>query len=56
MAVKSDEKQMTLNYAEQICIGRCTAKWIQGKDVIDLKIKGQIQPLLLFEQNLPWLI
>ena len=31
---------MALNYAEQVCSSRCTAKWLQSKQVIDEKIKG----------------
>ena len=38
----SSKHKMALNYAEQVCTSRCTAKWLQGKDVIDEKIKGQI--------------
>lgn len=44
---------MAMNYSEQVCMGRCINKWIQGKQVIDTKIKGQIQDPLLFQQNLP---
>ncbi len=29
-----------LNYAEQVCMSRCTNKWIQSKQVVDLKLKG----------------
>ena len=29
-----------LNYAEQVCMSRCTNKWVQAKQVVDLKLKG----------------
>ena len=37
-----EREQMAMNYSEQVCMGRCINKWIQGKQVIDTKIKGQI--------------
>ena len=55
LETKSDDgkHKMALNYMEQVCLSRCTAKWMQGKQVIDKKLKGQIQNPLLFSQNLP---
>ena len=40
--IVSEKHKMALNYAEQVCTSRCAAKWLQGKEVIDEKIKGQI--------------
>ena len=37
-----------LNASEQVCMSRCINKWIQGKQTIDQKLKGQVQGPLLF--------
>jgi len=28
---RDHKTEMALNYAEQVCMSRCTAKWFQGK-------------------------
>lgn len=49
----SDQHAKALNYAEQVCMSRCSAKWMQGKSIIDDKLKGAVQNPLTFAQNLP---
>ena len=40
--------EKVLNYAEQVCLSRCSNKQFQAKQVIDTKLKGQVQTPLMF--------
>ncbi len=50
----SSPDRYKLGYGEQLCVNRCLSKLMDVKEIVDRKLKDQVElPPLLFNQNYP---
>lgn len=48
-----DPSRYKISHGEQLCLNRCFSKIMNVKEIVDRKLENQVEPPLLFNQNLP---